>query len=57
MATTHQGASAAAPMREFTLRAVILGGLITVLFTAANVYLGLRVGLTIASMVPAEDGG
>lgn len=53
MATTHQGASAAAPMREFTLRAVILGGLITVLFTAANVYLGLKIGLTFATSIPA----
>ena len=53
MATTHQGASAATPMREFTLRAVILGGLITVLFTAANVYLGLKIGLTFATSIPA----
>ena len=38
---------------EFTLRAVILGGLITVLFTAANVYLGLKSGLTFATSLPA----
>ena len=40
-------------MRELTLRAVILGGLITLVFTAANVYLGLRVGLTFATSIPA----
>lgn len=39
--------------REFTLRAVILGGLITLVFTAANVYLGLKVGLTFATSIPA----
>ena len=40
-------------MRELTLRSVILGGMITVLFTAANVYLGLKVGLTFATSIPA----
>lgn len=38
---------------ELTLRALILGALIAVVFTAANIYLGLRVGLTIASSIPA----
>ena len=41
------------PLRELTLRAVILGGLITLVFTAANVYLGLKVGLTFATSIPA----
>ncbi|RJS92849.1 OPT family oligopeptide transporter [Salinisphaera sp. Q1T1-3] len=40
-------------MRELSLRGVILGGLITVFFTAANVYLGLKVGLTFATSIPA----
>lgn len=40
-------------LREFTLRGLILGALITVVFTAANVYLGLKVGLTFASAIPA----
>ena len=31
----------------------MLGGLITLVFTAANVYLGLRVGLTFATSIPA----
>ncbi|MBI1365618.1 MAG: oligopeptide transporter, OPT family [Alphaproteobacteria bacterium] len=38
---------------EFTLRGVILGVLITLIFTAANVYLGLKVGLTFATSIPA----
>jgi putative OPT family oligopeptide transporter len=38
---------------ELTLRGVVLGMAITLVFTAANVYLGLRVGLTIASSIPA----
>ncbi len=40
-------------IRELTVRSVILGGVITILFTAANVYLGLKVGLTFATSIPA----
>lgn len=43
----------AAERRELTLRGLILGAAITVIFTAANVYLGLKVGLTFASAIPA----
>ena len=32
---------------ELTLRSLLLGALITLAFTAANVYLGLKVGLKI----------
>lgn len=39
--------------KELTLRGLILGALITTVFTAANVYLGLKVGLTFASSIPA----
>jgi putative OPT family oligopeptide transporter len=39
--------------RELTIRGLILGALITTGFTAANVYLGLKVGLTFASSIPA----
>jgi len=39
--------------KELTLRGLILGSLITTVFTAANVYLGLKVGLTFASSIPA----
>lgn len=40
-------------VRELTLRGLVLGALITTVFTAANVYLGLKVGLTFASSIPA----
>jgi putative OPT family oligopeptide transporter len=38
---------------ELTYRGIILGALITFVFTAANVYLGLKVGLTFATSLPA----
>ncbi|MFT8418507.1 MAG: oligopeptide transporter, OPT family [Acetobacter sp.] len=41
------------PQRELTLRGLVLGALITIVFTASNVYLGLRIGLTFASSIPA----
>ena len=40
-------------LKELTLRGIILGALITVIFTASNVYLGLKVGMTFASSIPA----
>ena len=46
-------AAAGTALRELTLRGVLLGGLITLAFTAANVYLGLKVGLTFATSIPA----
>ena len=39
--------------KELTLRGLVLGALITTVFTAANIYLGLRIGLTFASSIPA----
>src|SRR6201996_6533697 len=42
-----------ASLRELTVRGVLLGGVITLIFTAANVYLGLKVGLTFATAIPA----
>lgn len=41
------------PIRELTFRSVVLGALLTVVFTGANVYLGLRIGLTFATSIPA----
>lgn len=38
---------------ELTIRGMILGLLITIVFTASNVYLGLKVGLTFSSAIPA----
>ena len=40
-------------MKEFTWRAVILGLFMTVILGAANAYLGLRAGVTIAATYPA----
>lgn len=50
---TQTTQSAGNGYKELTLRAVIIGGLITLVFTAANVYLGLKVGLTFATSIPA----
>jgi putative OPT family oligopeptide transporter len=44
---------AAAPRVELTLRGLVLGVVITVVFTAANVYFGLKAGLTFATSIPA----
>ena len=40
-------------LKELTVRGIILGALVTVIFTASNVYLGLKVGMTFASSIPA----
>src|SRR6202451_1886724 len=40
-------------MGEFTLRALLLGLVMTVVLGAANAYLGLRAGITIAATYPA----
>ncbi len=41
------------PPRELTVRGLLLGALLTIVFTASNIYLGLRIGLTFASSIPA----
>lgn len=41
------------PMTEFTGRAIILGLIMTAILGAANAYLGLRAGMTIAATYPA----
>ncbi len=51
--TAVTGSAPATQMRELTVRGIALGGIITLLFTAANVYLGLKVGLTFATSIPA----
>ena len=38
---------------EFTLRGLAIGILITILFTAANVYFGLKAGITFSTSIPA----
>src|SRR4249920_2794447 len=40
-------------MKELTFRAVFLGLILTVVLGAANAYLGLRAGITIAATYPA----
>ena len=40
-------------MKEFTFRAVLIGLVMTVILGAANAYLGLRAGMTIAATYPA----
>ena len=50
MASNGKGTQAGS---ELTIRGLALGVAITLVFTAANVYLGLRVGLTVASSIPA----
>jgi putative OPT family oligopeptide transporter len=39
--------------KEITIRGILLGVVITLIFTAAQVYLGLKVGLTFATSIPA----
>src|SRR5688500_6391666 len=53
MATITDPAIAGDTFKELTLRGIVLGALITVLFTAANVYLGLKLGITFATSIPA----
>ena len=45
--------SSAAPRSELTLRGLIIGIVITLVFTAANVFFGLKAGLTFATSIPA----
>ena len=52
MATSAQGGGGST-VKELTLRGIILGALITVILTAANVYAGLKIGLTVATSIPA----
>ena len=44
--TTHE-------LAEFTVKAVLLGCILGVLMTAANVYLGLYAGMTVSASIPA----
>jgi putative OPT family oligopeptide transporter len=44
--------SADETLKEFTLRAVVLGALFGLLFGAVTVYVGLRAGLTVSASIP-----
>ncbi|MFM8488555.1 MAG: OPT/YSL family transporter, partial [Bacteroidota bacterium] len=39
-------------VKEFTVRAVVLGALFGILFGAATVYLALKAGLTVSASIP-----
>ena len=49
--------SAETNMKEFTLRALIIGLFMSVILGAANAYLGLKAGMTIAAVYPAAVVG
>src|SRR5262245_51752945 len=46
-------AGRAETVAEFTLKAVVAGVLLGIVFGAANAYLGLRVGMTVSASIPA----
>ncbi|HEY3644101.1 MAG TPA: oligopeptide transporter, OPT family [Gammaproteobacteria bacterium] len=41
------------PVKEITLRGILIGIVLCVVFTAANVYFGLKAGLTFSTSIPA----
>ena len=47
------GARRSDTLKELTFRGIVIGAILTVLFTAANVYLGLKLGITFATSIPA----
>jgi putative OPT family oligopeptide transporter len=50
---SHATTSGAEPRSELTWRGLVLGIVITLVFTAANVFFGLKAGLTFATSIPA----
>jgi len=48
-----QSPAATAALGELTLRGIVIGIVITVVFTAANVYFGLKAGITFSTSIPA----
>ena len=40
------------PFKDFSLKAIIVGAILGIIFGSANAYLGLRVGLTISTAIP-----
>ncbi|WP_426689671.1 OPT family oligopeptide transporter [Rhodanobacter ginsengiterrae] len=48
-----QPVSISSPRTELTVRGLIIGIVITLVFTAANVFFGLKAGLTFATSIPA----
>ncbi len=52
-ARNEVAASASRHGREITARGIVLGALITIAFMAANIYMGLKTGMTFSSSIPA----
>ena len=44
--------SAAAPLPQLTLKAILLGLVLSMLLAGANAYLGLFAGLTVSASIP-----
>ncbi|MGI9472722.1 MAG: OPT family oligopeptide transporter [Rubripirellula sp.] len=44
---------AGAPVKELTIRAILLGLILSVVMGAANVYVGLKAGMTVSASIPA----
>lgn len=42
-----------AKIPEFTLQAIVLGFILSIVFNAANAYLGLKIGLTVSAGIPS----
>lgn len=51
--TTAADSASVIPRKELTLRVVVLGLLLAVVMGAANVYVGLRAGMTVSASIPA----
>jgi putative OPT family oligopeptide transporter len=50
---TTPASESAGALGEFTFRGMVIGVLITLVFTAANVYFGLKAGITFSTSIPA----
>lgn len=48
----HPFVSPRSTVRELTVRGVVLGSILGILFAASSVYLGLKVGLTVSASIP-----
>ena len=51
--TENSGSNTATAEKELTIRAVILGLVLSVVMGAANVYVGLKAGMTVSASIPA----
>ncbi|WP_419830940.1 OPT family oligopeptide transporter [Methylobacterium sp.] len=51
--TGPKTSTAQAHQAELTLRGIVLGAAITIVFMAANLYMGLKTGMTFSSSIPA----